>query len=791
MLNYIKNLSINTFIRTIILIEIIFLIMIFFIALRIESTRKEIINTANQRFASAQLAYELKESSDNLTMMARLYTITGNTIYKQYFFDILAIRDGELPKPIDYTTFYWDILLGTNQSPVFSGSKESFISRVKQLNMTEYENHLLALSLERSNSLVNFEHKAFYTVEGLYPDDKGNYTIHGKPDSDLARSMLHSKRYFNAKSRIMKPISEFSNSINRRFQNEYNKLEINQFYNILYLEFCVGINILFAFVAFLFLNHTLRQLQELTDHVNIILSRNYNARNRVTVKNELGLLGNALNQMCDSILYNINEHKIINASLKESEERFRGMVENSPVGTYITTLEGKIIFVNDALCKLLGYSKNEFLEMKIKDIIYSEDMPKTLNLIHQLIALKINFFRLYQRHIHKNAHPVWTLLNITTIKSADGKPFQLIGQLQDISERVRNEERMAKLNNSLVTAVKELKQAEHDESLINRMNELLQICINSNEAYPRISQIAKELFPDLSGALSILNKSMQMMETVEQWGKEKLMNETFSPNDCFSIRSGDIMHIDDPSTSSICNHYISPPKGGILKLPMLAQGDIIGIMSFFAPSGKMITKKQKQLAIIFNNTVKTALANIRLRELLRELSIHDPLTGLFNRRYLDETLPHILQYALRNKRKFCLAMLDLDFFKQFNDTCGHEAGDELLKFIGKFLQQNFRGSDIACRFGGEEFLVTLLDSNLDSTIKKMEYIRNGIKNTQLFFQGKALPHITISIGIAASPDHATTEEGLILAADQALYSAKQSGRDRVVVYQMKDNPDKK
>lgn len=163
---------------------------------------------------------------------------------------------------------------------------------------------------------------------------------------------------------------------------------------------------------------------------------------------------------------------------------------------------------------------------------------------------------------------------------------------------------------------------------------------------------------------------------------------------------------------------------------------------------------------------------------LYEQSIHDSLTGLFNRRYLDETLPRELQRTIREQQSLCVAMLDLDYFKSFNDTHGHAAGDEVLKFIGDLLQDVFRGSDISCRFGGEEFLVVMINTDLTAAQIRLEQFRELVKKGKVYFHGQPLPPMTVSIGVAEAPGQGITVKEIIHAADVALYSAKEAGRDR-------------
>jgi diguanylate cyclase (GGDEF)-like protein len=176
-----------------------------------------------------------------------------------------------------------------------------------------------------------------------------------------------------------------------------------------------------------------------------------------------------------------------------------------------------------------------------------------------------------------------------------------------------------------------------------------------------------------------------------------------------------------------------------------------------------------------------AIANLRLQETLRDQSVRDPLTGLFNRRYMEESLDREIRRAAREGYGVGLLMADLDNFKQLNDAFGHAAGDEVLRRIGHFLGAAVRGEDVACRFGGEEFVVILPKASLDDTHRRAEALREGIKVQQLDEPTRPYPTATMSVGVAAYPEHGTSGAQLILAADSAMYRAKGQGRDRVAV----------
>ncbi|MEB3232862.1 MAG: diguanylate cyclase, partial [Leptolyngbyaceae bacterium] len=175
-----------------------------------------------------------------------------------------------------------------------------------------------------------------------------------------------------------------------------------------------------------------------------------------------------------------------------------------------------------------------------------------------------------------------------------------------------------------------------------------------------------------------------------------------------------------------------------------------------------------------------AIANLRLRETLHYQSIRDPLTGLFNRRYLEESLAQELIRAQRKQHPIGVIMIDVDHFKGFNDTYGHDAGDLVLQTISDLIRENIRGSDIACRYGGEELTLVLPESSLIATATRAETLRQSISRLQLTHNNQRLETVTASFGVSCFPQHGIAGNALIQAADAALYQAKYAGRNQVV-----------
>jgi diguanylate cyclase (GGDEF)-like protein len=251
--------------------------------------------------------------------------------------------------------------------------------------------------------------------------------------------------------------------------------------------------------------------------------------------------------------------------------------------------------------------------------------------------------------------------------------------------------------------------------------------------------------------------------------------------------------VEDASTGALCRHLPIPVPAAYLCTPLAAEGNSLGVLYVAsgpadeaAPDG--LSHAKQRLAEAVAAQLGLGLANVQLRELLRKQSIHDPLTGVFNRRYMEETLEREVHRSRRSGNPMSILMLDVDGFKQLNDESGHDAGDAVLRELATVLQANLRREDIACRYGGEEFVLVLPDASLDNATRRAEQLRLTTKQRTVIRDNMALGPITISIGVAAIPEHGGDAEALLKAADAALYQAKREGRDRVRVAKRGDHP---
>ena len=370
------------------------------------------------------------------------------------------------------------------------------------------------------------------------------------------------------------------------------------------------------------------------------------------------------------------------------------------------------------------------------------------------------------------------------------KPLKLVGSVQDVTDRVQAEIRLHDANQELAEKVQELQQRSKEINLLSEMGSRLQSCKDAGEAYLQISTAAEQLFPKWSGALCITSASRTTVETVADWGKAVHGERVFAPDDCWALRRGQPQSFRNGEKASACRHLDLTEVTESLCVPFMAQGEALGIVNLQMkrdqeqrePAPQPLGEAECRLAAVLAEQVALALGNLKLRESLRNQSICDPLTGLFNRRYMEESLEREFSRANRNKSSVAIVMMDLDHFKRFNDTFGHQAGDTLLRAFGDLLKRSTRGQDIACRYGGEEFALVLSDSNLAGALHRAEVLRNQVKQLSVEYAGQLLGAVSVSMGVALFPDHGKTMGEVIRASDQALYCSKREGRDRVSVW---------
>jgi diguanylate cyclase (GGDEF)-like protein len=363
-------------------------------------------------------------------------------------------------------------------------------------------------------------------------------------------------------------------------------------------------------------------------------------------------------------------------------------------------------------------------------------------------------------------------------------------QEKEIARRKAAQEQLTASNQKVGRLLDDARRQTAEITQISELGSLLQACASPEEVFRLLPERLRRLFPGASGCVSLLSASKNRVESVAEWGVLCPADQIFSPEQCWALRRGCTHAQAGGDSSGRCSHLRG--EGPSVCIPLIANGGTIGTLVIqndesLKPSSDLESDadsdafaRRRQLAVTVAEHIALAVANVSLREALRAEAVRDPLTGLYNRRYMQEFLDRELLSARRKGRPLAVMMLDLDHFKRYNDNFGHAAGDAALAAVGQTLLRSVRAEDIACRYGGEEFTLILPECSLIQATVRAEAIRSRQQEYRGQADGQPTDRLTISIGVAAF-DETTDRVNLLLKfADDALYQAKRAGGNHVV-----------
>lgn len=356
----------------------------------------------------------------------------------------------------------------------------------------------------------------------------------------------------------------------------------------------------------------------------------------------------------------------------------------------------------------------------------------------------------------------------------------LIGTYLAMRRQVRRQTHAADvivaLNAMLQAEIDELQQRSQDMEMLTEMSELLQLSTSIAEACEVVPAFGTRLFPGFAGAVNVTSSIPKMVETKTWWGGYPAATD-FATSDCWALRRAQT-HLG--TAAGIRCPHAEGSVGATLCVPMLAIGEAMGVVTLNLPDSPSMQPHVEQFAKSFADQIAFAFANLRLQETLHTRAVRDVLTGLFNRRFMEESLSAELLRAARTQQHVGVMIIDVDHFKRFNDTYGHAGGDALLQQLARRMQTVMRDQDVVCRYGGEEFVVLLPDADAQLLRDRADLLIEAARNLHVQLEGEELGTITVSAGIALSHDNSTNAAALLALADRALYGAKAAGRDRVV-----------
>lgn len=452
--------------------------------------------------------------------------------------------------------------------------------------------------------------------------------------------------------------------------------------------------------------------------------------------------------------------------LRAASQYARSLLEASLDPMVTINVNGKIMDVNRATEVATGLARNALVGADFSNFFTEPDKARTG--YQRVFSLgQVNDYPLALRHASGSVTEV--LYNASVYHDSEGRVAGVFAAARDITQLKRSREALEATN--------------RDVTLLAQMNNLLQSCTSVEEAVPIAASALKLLLDGVSGRLYLLRADTRQMAEAVAWGQMPPSGGDIDVGDCWALRRGRAHDVGFEVTSLNPNcHRLGQQSQPYLCLPLQAQGTVLGIVHLLfaaAAPDEDGQERRRQLAVSAADSIGLALANLRLRESLHALSIHDPLTGLYNRRFMQEALSRELARMARVQKMLAVAMLDLDHFKAFNDTYGHQAGDAVLKALARQLMGFRQGCDVSCRFGGEEFVLVLSEIERAQALTRLERLCQELAQQVVEYNGQRLPPVTLSVGVAMFPADGRDADALIKAADDALYRAKAHGRNRV------------
>lgn len=354
--------------------------------------------------------------------------------------------------------------------------------------------------------------------------------------------------------------------------------------------------------------------------------------------------------------------------------------------------------------------------------------------------------------------------------------------VRDAMRRHKIEQEISKANDQLASTVQIMEQRAQETRLLTAAREELQLCTNVSQAYEVTVRRCSQVLPMAKIALLMINNSRQMVEVALASDDPPQIQEGFPLEACCGLRGGHVRWRKRGHSEIDCDHFIARPPENYVCMPLTAHGDTLGILYMECRSAEDAAYAEARLEVLKSIAKVSAVffASLNLRARLEHQSIRDGLTNLFNRHFMEISLDREIRRAARSHTELAVLMMDIDHFKHFNDTFGHEAGDYVLREVAEVFRGAVRAEDIICRYGGEEFVLILPDTRMDLALTRAEDIRRRIQEMQLRFRGECLRETTISIGISVYPEGGNSLIELLRNADRALYAAKNRGRNCVV-----------
>lgn len=723
------NTTIGKFFNTIGIVLLSILFSLSYLINEIKNANDKLTQIQDNRYNTRLTADMLRQSSDDLTRLARQYVVTGNENFKKDFNTVLYIRNGEFPLPKNYQNIYWDLLEPLRLKTHPNEKKISLESLIKNLDYDKYELEKLKEAQQNSDDLVNIEIEAFNAVIGLFKDDKGNYTIYDKPNRQKAITLLHSLEYLKAKEKIMLPIDQFLEHLDYRTSKEV----------LIYKNKIKNLKIFIDLLSFIFVSVFLAAVimirKKILNPINYLTLaiNSFRLKKDISKKSfyqdEIGFMTEEFFKMKNEIEEDI---KLIGKNKRNMEEYLKLVDQN--IITSSTDLNGKIIYASEAFAQISGYSKEELIG-KNHRIARHPDMPEKIYKELWETILQDKKWTGELKNKTKNGGYYWVDATIYPNYDEKGIKTGYTAIRVDITPKKRVEELLEQSKQNEKKIQQYIKLV--DKNIITSSTDINGKITEASEAFAKISGYTKE---------ELIGKNHRIVKHEE--------------NDPI---------IYDQMWETISNNRV---WHGILK-NRKKDGGSYWVDATLYPTFDEYGEKTGYTAIRIDITDKKKI---------EQLLITDALTDIYNRRYFNEMMPKAINIAKRDKKYFSFIIMDIDHFKQYNDTYGHQEGDDVLIKVASTVKKSLqRASDMCFRLGGEEFAVIFESLNPKEAYEFSDKIRKNIENLKIEHKlNSASPYVTVSMGLVTKKTLSDLDTDKIYKeADDLLYKAKQTGRNKI------------
>ncbi len=493
--------------------------------------------------------------------------------------------------------------------------------------------------------------------------------------------------------------------------------------------------------------------------------------------------GLAISSLLAAAMVGLARMRALSLRLSEALGEQLSILDHATVG--IEFLKNRCVqSCNRGLEQMLGYSAGELIGTSTRIRFAShqawEDLGEVYDTLHEGRSW-IGDVELQR----KDGQLIWCRLHA---KEVDPKQPERgsIWVSYDVTAQRRTDAALLEANAFLAQSLAQIERTHREFSLLDEFSSFLQACPSLADAFACVGQFAPRLFPDSAGALYLMGGDKTCLERQACWGDSPLSTAGFPASECWAMRRGQPNRTETNQGAMCCPHLHSESGYAptfTLCLPLMAQASTFGLLYLEHRQAEQEAHDdlRYRVAKAWAEELGLALANLQLRETLRQQSIRDPLTGLFNRRYMSEVLARELSRASRNATVVALAVVDVDHFKRVNDNYGHDTGDVVLKAVARTIAEHVRQSDIVCRFGGEEFVVVMPEISAAAARLRAEQMREAIGRLDCRHGAHLVGSVSASFGVALYPQDGVDEAALVHAADIALYRAKEGGRNRVIL----------